>query len=78
MPPPIRPALHFVGFRGEEYWSAIKVWGQPDFVHIGWDRYAIQAIAPEDTVVFAQGEWTQVPGHFNYPDMKRGPIHRYD
>ena len=25
--------LHFVGFRGEEYWSAVKVWGVPDFYH---------------------------------------------
>ena len=33
-----RPALHFVGFRGEEYWNAVKAFGLPDFVHRGWDR----------------------------------------
>jgi hypothetical protein len=24
--------IHFVGFKGEEYWTAVKVWGLPDFV----------------------------------------------
>lgn len=28
-----RPNVHFVGFRGEEFHSAVKVWGQPDFIH---------------------------------------------
>jgi hypothetical protein len=74
----IKPAVHFVGFRGEEYWSAVKIWGLPDFIHIGWDRYAMHAIIPEDTVVFAKGEWTQEPNHYGYPDMKRGPLHLYD
>ncbi|WP_245653812.1 hypothetical protein [Novosphingobium rosa] len=75
---PIRPALHFVGFRGEEYWSAVKVWGVPDFIHIGWDRYAMHAIDPQDTVIFARGDWTQEPNAYGYPDMKRGPLHLYD
>ena len=36
---PAAPAsdIHFVGFRGEEYWSAVKVWGLPDFYHRGYD-----------------------------------------
>lgn len=25
--------MHFIGFRGDEYWSAVKVWGKPDHVH---------------------------------------------
>ena len=39
------PCLHFVGFRGEEYWSAVKVWGFPDFYHRGWDTRAAREIA---------------------------------
>jgi hypothetical protein len=27
------PCLHFIGFRGEEYWSAVKVWGKPEMIH---------------------------------------------
>ena len=45
--------IHFVGFRGEEYWSAVKVWGYPDFYHRVYDWRAIGDFAPGDTVVFA-------------------------
>src|SRR5690348_6118637 len=45
-------ALHFVGFRGEEYHSATRVWGLPDFIHRGWDRRAQREIAPGDIIVF--------------------------
>ena len=31
-----RPALHFVGFRGDEYVGARRVWGPSDSLHIGW------------------------------------------
>ena len=68
-PPPFFPAVHFVGFRGEEYWSAVKVWGRPGFVHRWWDRRAFRDVAPEDTVVFAQGGWTQEPMERNAPDI---------
>lgn len=51
----LRPCIHFVAFRGEEYWSAVKVWGRPDFVHIGWDRRALREIGEDDIVIFAQG-----------------------
>ena len=49
------PALHFVGFRGEEYWSAVKVWGRPSFVHMGNDARMRREIHPDDIVVFANG-----------------------
>ena len=32
--------VHFFGFRGYEYVSAIRVWGQPDFIHPVHDRRA--------------------------------------
>ena len=25
--------VHFIGFKGDEYWSAIKIWGKPHFIH---------------------------------------------
>ncbi len=51
-------AIHFVGFKGEEYQSARRIWGQPDFVH----RYADPRLHhggemhPGDLVIFANGE----------------------
>lgn len=41
-----RPALHFVGFRGDEYIRAQRVFRRPDFVHIGWDLRPLGAIPP--------------------------------
>ncbi len=63
-------ALHFVGFRGEEYWSAVRVWGLPDFVHRWWDKRARREIAAQDTVIFAQGDWWQEPRRFNAQDLE--------
>lgn len=63
------PITHFVGFRGEEYWSAVKVWGPPAFIHRGWDRRAQRDIAPGDTVVFAKGESNQPVGQYNFSDL---------
>ena len=61
------PALHFVGFRGEEYWSAVKAFGLPDFVHRGWDRRAQREIHPTDTVLFARYH-DQPPSRYSYDD----------
>jgi hypothetical protein len=59
--------FHFVGFRGEEYWSAVKVWGLPDFYHRVWDMRAQREIADHDTVVFAKYD-PDKPSRFNYDD----------
>jgi hypothetical protein len=48
----VKKAVHFVGFRGEEYNNAVKVYGKPDFIHQHWDERAKTDIAPGDTVVF--------------------------
>ena len=63
-----RPALHFVGFRGDEYVSARRVWDPPDFFHIGWDLRVQREIALGDTIVFAKGDRHQVPTRHSYPD----------
>lgn len=54
----MRACVHFVGFRGDEYLSAIRVWGLPDFIHRGWDRRAFREIASDDTIIFANG-WAE-------------------
>lgn len=64
-----RPALHFVGLRGDEYVRAQRVFGRPDFVHIGWDLRAQREIAPGDIVVFARGSADQVPQARSFPDI---------
>ena len=66
---PIVPALHFVGFRDDRYWNAVRIWGKPDFVHITYDRYAAHDMAPGDTIVFAKGDWRQDPRSFGGPDV---------
>lgn len=51
----MKPALQYVGFRGDEYWSAIKFGGKPRFIHRGWDSRAVQDAHPDDTVIYAKG-----------------------
>ena len=41
------PAVHYVGFRAEEYWSAVKVWGRPGYVECGGEGYASWVIDPK-------------------------------
>lgn len=64
-----RPAVHFVGFRGDEYARACRVWGNPDFIHRGWDLRAAREIADGDTVVFARGPYDQQPCVRSFNDL---------
>ena len=48
--------LHFVGFRGDEYYRATRIFGWPDMIHYHWDKRAISDVSPGDTVVFANKE----------------------
>jgi hypothetical protein len=66
MPP--APALHFVGFRDDRYWAAVRVWGRPSYIHMGWDQRARREIADGDTVVFANGPADQQPAERNWSD----------
>lgn len=61
-------ALHFVGFKDDRWWNAIKTFGRPDFVHRHWDYRAMCEIAPGDRVVFASGDETAAPTPFAYDD----------
>lgn len=60
---------HFVGFRGEEYWNAVRVWGRPDFIHRRWDLRAQRDIGPGETVVFARGDDSQTPSTMSGDDI---------
>lgn len=62
-------ALHFVGFRGREYLSAVRVFGLPDFIHIRWDRIARAEIMPGDVAVFAKGSAGDPVADYNGPDI---------
>jgi hypothetical protein len=61
-------ALHFVGFKDDRYWSAVKVWGKPNFVHRHWDYRAKCEVVPGDVAIFAKGDETDEPTLFAYDD----------
>ncbi len=60
---------HFVGFRDDRYLTACRIFGPPDFIHMGWDRRAQREIAPGDVVVFADGDGSEPPCFHSYPDI---------
>lgn len=66
----VRPMLHFVGFRGDEYARAVLVFGPPDFIHIGWDTWAKMEVMSNDTAVFAQGTFEDEPSAYSSPDIR--------
>ena len=67
-------AVHFVGFRAEEYWSAVRVFGRPDFIHMGWDRRARRDIDMDlDVIVFAKGPHDQPVAARNFDDIREPP-----
>ena len=66
----MKPALHFVGFRGDEYWSAVRIWGRPTFIHRRWDQRARREIADGDTIIFATGSEADEPSRFNGSDIE--------
>ena len=49
--------VHFVGFRGDEYLSAVKVFGKPDFFHKVFDDRVIFGgeVGDDDIIIFANG-----------------------
>lgn len=68
-PPAIERAVHFIGFRGEEYWAAVKAFGRPDFIHRRWDLRAKRELHPDDLVVFATGDENQEPSRISGDDL---------
>lgn len=62
--------VHFIGFRDDRYWNAVKVWGSPHYVHPGWDMRALREVAPGDVLVFADGRWTDPPRRRSFTDYR--------
>jgi hypothetical protein len=60
--------IHFVGFKNDRYYNAVKVFGKPDFIHRHYDHRAFADFAPGDTVVFADGDDTQKVHFHAYDD----------
>lgn len=52
----MRTHIHFVGFKDDRYWNAVKVWGLPDFYHRVWDVRAKQEAKPGDIIIFARAK----------------------
>jgi hypothetical protein len=68
----IRPALHFVGFRGDEHTAAVRTFGRPDFYHYWWDRRAMaDVVEGVDTVVFANGAESKPKWDICWDDSSR-------
>lgn len=65
----IRRCVHFVGFRDDRYWNAVRVFGRPDVIHRIWDRRATREIGPDDLIIFAAGDETQEPSARNGDDI---------
>lgn len=58
-------AVHYVGFRGQEYARAYRIWCGPAIIHRVWDRRARREIASGDTVIFANDQREDVIARFN-------------
>ena len=63
-------AVHFVGFRDDRYWNAVKVYGKPDFIHRFWDARAKFGgeLHPDDIVIFAKGKDTDPIVPYSFDD----------
>lgn len=63
------PATHFVGFSvSSRYHAAVRVFGEPDFIHRFWDSRAQAEVMPEDRVIFAKGTEQDPPRPQAYDD----------
>ena len=43
---------HFIGFRGDEYFRAVRVFGLPDFIHLTHDHRMYGDVGSDDKLVF--------------------------
>ncbi len=61
--------LHFVGFNDPtRYSNAVRIFGEPDFIHRYWDVRAQCEIVPGDIAVFAKGTDQIPPSVYSYDD----------
>ena len=43
--------VHFVGFRGDEFARARRIWRQPCFIHMVMDDRVMTEVGPDDIVI---------------------------
>lgn len=65
-----RSCLHFVGFVGDEYTRAVKVFGEPDFVHRWNDGRCREMIVDGDVAVYANGAEAPRKSPYNFDDSE--------
>lgn len=63
-------SLHFIGFKGDEFTRAVRVFGEPDFIHRVWDRRAIAEVVPGDVAVFANNQHPDRVMPFTFDDSQ--------
>lgn len=63
------PCVHYIGFHGDEFARARRLWGGPVFIHRKWDRRARRDIGPGDIVIFATGNEDQPLAKSNGADL---------
>lgn len=62
--------LHLVGFRGDEYWSARRLYPDlPVFIHRVHDERAHRDFGEHDVIIFANDEREDVIRPRNAPDV---------
>jgi len=44
--------VHYVGFRGDEYTRAVRIWGGPIMIHRDYDDRVFTEVGDSDTVIF--------------------------
>ncbi len=63
-------ALHFVGFKDDRIWDALRIFGRPDFYHRIWDHRAKAEIVEGDVAIFARGTIDDEPYKFSHDDSQ--------
>lgn len=61
--------VHYIGFTGDEFIRARRLFGGPVFIHRKFDRRALRDIGPNDVVIFAVGDENQPIAKYNGEDI---------
>jgi hypothetical protein len=60
--------MHFVGFKDNRWFNAVRVFGKPDFIHRRWDYRAVSEVCDGDTVIFADGDEHSPIDQYSFDD----------
>jgi hypothetical protein len=61
-------SVHFIGFRGDEFNRAIRIFGQPNFIHMWHDHRMYGDVGDGDTLVFANKADPNVISQYSWQD----------